>query len=56
MRRIGRVVEGARLESVCRGDSTVGSNPMFSAITTYLIELTFIHKASANSSILILIN
>ncbi|SVA24488.1 uncharacterized protein METZ01_LOCUS77342, partial [marine metagenome] len=30
------VVEGARLESVCRGNSTVGSNPTLSAnhITT----------------------
>ena len=27
-----RVVEGARLESVCRGNSTVGSNPTLSAI------------------------
>jgi hypothetical protein len=26
------VVEGARLESVCRGNSTVGSNPTLSAI------------------------
>ncbi len=26
-----RVVEGARLESVCRGNSTVGSNPTLSA-------------------------
>jgi hypothetical protein len=25
------VVEGARLESVCRGNSTVGSNPTLSA-------------------------
>ena len=30
-RRDGRVVEGARLESVCRGNSTVGSNPTLSA-------------------------
>jgi hypothetical protein len=30
-RRDVRVVEGARLESVCRGDSTVGSNPTLSA-------------------------
>ena len=33
-RRDGRVVEGARLESVCRGNSTVGSNPTLSAIFT----------------------
>ena len=32
-RRDVRVVEGARLESVCRGNSTVGSNPTLSAIT-----------------------
>ena len=30
-RRDVRVVEGARLESVCRGNSTVGSNPTLSA-------------------------
>ena len=28
------MVEGARLESVCRGNSTVGSNPTLSAIFT----------------------
>ena len=33
VRRDVRVVEGARLESVCRGNSTVGSNPTLSAIT-----------------------
>ena len=31
-RRDVRVVEGARLESVCRGNSTEGSNPSLSAI------------------------
>src|SRR5216683_2110597 len=31
MRRDVRVVEGARLESVCRGNSTEGSNPSLSA-------------------------
>src|SRR5262245_37534510 len=31
-RRDVRVVEGARLESVCRGNSTVGSNPTLSAM------------------------
>ena len=30
-RRDGREAEGARLESVCRGNSTVGSNPTLSA-------------------------
>ena len=32
MRRDDRVVEGARLESVCMGNRTVGSNPTLSAI------------------------
>jgi hypothetical protein len=32
LRTRGRVVEGARLESVYRGDSIVGSNPTVSAI------------------------
>jgi hypothetical protein len=36
-RRDVRVVEGARLESVCRGNSTVGSNPTLSAIRKRLI-------------------
>ena len=31
LRRDGRVVEGARLESVFRGNSNVGSNPTLSA-------------------------
>jgi hypothetical protein len=31
-RRDGRVVEGARLESVFRGNSNVGSNPTLSAM------------------------
>ena len=31
------MVEGARLESVCRGNSTVGSNPTLSAIRNVLI-------------------
>ena len=33
LRRDGRVAEGARLESVFRGNSNVGSNPTLSAIT-----------------------
>jgi hypothetical protein len=33
VRRDGRVAEGARLESVFRGNSNVGSNPTLSAIT-----------------------
>ena len=36
MRRDVRVVEGARLESVCRGNSTVGSNPTLSANFRFL--------------------
>jgi hypothetical protein len=35
-RRDVRVVEGARLESVCRGNSTVGSNPTLSANRKYM--------------------
>ena len=35
-RRDVRVVEGARLESVCRGNSTEGSNPSLSANCKYL--------------------
>ena len=31
------MVEGARLESVCRGNSTVGSNPTLSAIISLLV-------------------
>jgi hypothetical protein len=34
--RDGRVAEGARLESVFRGNSNVGSNPTLSASTTKL--------------------
>ena len=36
-RRDVRVVEGARLESVCRGNSTVGSNPTLSAIRNFAL-------------------
>ena len=35
-RRGVRVVEGARLESVCRGNLTVGSNPTLSASRSFL--------------------
>ena len=38
-RRDVRVVEGARLESVCRGNSTVGSNPTLSAIESAKVPL-----------------
>src|SRR5262249_55662676 len=34
-RRDVRVVEGARLEGVCRGNSTEGSNPSLSAKQTF---------------------
>ena len=34
-RRDGREAEGARLESVCRGNPTVGSNPTLSAIPSF---------------------
>ena len=34
LRRGGRAVEGARLESVCRFTPTEGSNPSLSAITS----------------------
>src|SRR5947209_3280087 len=36
-RRDGRVVEGARLESVFRGNSNVGSNPTLSASYHYSV-------------------
>jgi hypothetical protein len=39
-RRDGRVAEGARLESVFRGNSNVGSNPTLSAITFVLNSLS----------------
>ena len=39
-----RVVEGARLESVCRGNSTVGSNPTLSASSTRLISSGFLSR------------
>ena len=37
-RRDGRVAEGARLESVFRGNSNVGSNPTLSAIKSLMSE------------------
>jgi hypothetical protein len=37
-RRDGRVAEGARLESVFRGNSNVGSNPTLSA--SYLFSMS----------------
>ena len=36
-RRGGRVVEGARLESVCGSNVTAGSNPVLSAKIVYLL-------------------
>ena len=38
-RRDGRVAEGARLESVFRGNSNVGSNPTLSAIAFVIYHL-----------------
>ena len=38
------MVEGARLESVCRGNSTVGSNPTLSAIYFSLFFLSISHE------------
>ena len=35
--RGGRVVEGARLESVYRGNSIMGSNPILSAIYLFFL-------------------
>src|SRR5258707_12625957 len=40
-RRDGRVAEGARLESVYRGNSIQGSNPCLSAILFFLIFAVF---------------
>jgi hypothetical protein len=40
LRRDGRVAEGARLESVFRGNSNVGSNPTLSASSFVLLYLT----------------
>ena len=42
-RRDGRVAEGARLESVFRGNSNVGSNPTLSASSFAVIQLGAIH-------------
>ena len=47
--RGGRAVEGARLESVYRGNSIMGSNPILSAIVEYIIdsnELKIINKSN----------
>ena len=43
-RRDVRVVEGARLESVCRGNSTEGSNPSLSANLLSLFFLSISHE------------
>jgi hypothetical protein len=37
MRRGVRAVEGARLESVCRGNLTAGSNPALSATPIFIL-------------------
>ncbi len=51
-RRDVRVVEGARLESVCRGNSTVGSNPTLSAnlLTPAIDSLSFVCQATRKAS------
>ena len=41
--RDGRVVEGARLESVYRGNSIMGSNPILSASKKVIIINTDLH-------------
>ena len=38
------MAEGARLESVCRGNSTVGSNPTLSAIRYLLFDGRSAHR------------
>ena len=56
-RRDVRVVEGARLESVCRGNSTEGSNPSLSASSHCVFLLSISHEIdetrilSANSAL-----
>ncbi len=48
-RRDGRVAEGARLESVFRGNSNVGSNPTLSA--SFLLILMDLHDALTSTSV-----
>jgi hypothetical protein len=51
------VVDRARLESVCRGNSTVGSNPTLSASSHFVFLLGIFHEInetrilSANSAL-----
>jgi hypothetical protein len=45
-RRDVRVVEGARLESVCRGNSTVGSNPTLSANLRPMIQAKAVRRSA----------
>ena len=40
------MVEGARLESVCRGNSTVGSNPTLSANLFVALFLSISHETN----------
>src|SRR6187399_1919933 len=51
VRRDVRVVEGARLESVCRGNSTVGSNPTLSE-SHFPLEITRNFRKVYESTIL----
>ena len=56
LRRDGRVAEGARLESVFRGNSNVGSNPTLSAIQSELQRKldVFLRKPSLIAAILLI--
>src|SRR5688572_29235375 len=49
-RRDVRVVEGARLESVCRGNSTVGSNPTLSASPALVLKPTTVRYVAEQRS------
>jgi hypothetical protein len=50
-RRDVRVVEGARLESVCRGNSTVGSNPTLSdSLTSFGLRLEWSSRLQRRAS------
>ena len=47
-RRDGRVVEGAALEMLCRGDSTEGSNPSLSATINFLQSTSYTNPQTTN--------
>src|SRR5215469_10553079 len=50
-RRDGRVVEGARLESVYRGNSIEGSNPSLSAISFQRLAMSHVRLVCDSSSV-----